>query len=249
MNMGFWMVLVPIAIVGLAVIALSRSENKRLAQREAEWRAASAAQGWSFETAQEGLFQLTRWQGNTDGVGWTLEFRRGRHKHRSTADRANRVRWWADGFDGPSAPVLGMAMNIGKEQPTIQLAQGDGMLATLAKKAAGAALDTTLDVYFGEEAGRLVDARKLQPVEGIKQPGYIVMTEDVGVASRWLADGSGIALANLVNQDASALHADLGRPWVLWIGRRVMLAHMRPVTQFSDVERLVAAGVALTRSH
>jgi hypothetical protein len=246
MNLGFLSVVLPIAVVAAMIVLLSRGQRQKQVQREADWRTESAARGWAFDTDTEGEFQRMRWQGQTDGVAWTLEFRRGRHKHRGTADRAHRVRWWANAFQGPSSPVLCIGMNKGQEQPALKLAQGEGMLATLAQKAAGAALDKTLDVYFGEEAGRQVDARLLKPVENTPQAGYLVMSADAAVAARWMAEGSGVALDKLVADAHSALHTDIGRPWVLWIGRQVMLANMRPVNGMEDVTRLVNAGVALT---
>lgn len=249
MNTGLLAVLLFIAAIGAAIAVLSRNERQRLAQQEAEWRADAAARGWSFDTATEGECQRTRWQGQTDGIAWTLEYRRGRHrrKGKGKSDRVHRTRWWANAFHGPTSPVLCLAMNKGQEQPALKLAQSDGMLAALARKAAGAALDTTLDSYFGEDVGRQVDARRLKPVDGVSQVGYLAMAEDASMASRWLVDGCGAALTELVNDPHSALHPDMGRPWVLWIGRQVMLANMRPVKNPDDVARLVAAGVALTQ--
>lgn len=248
MNLGPWGALALVALIAATLVFLSHSESKRVAQREAEWHAESTAKGWTFAADREGAFQRMRWQGETDGVAWSLEYRRGRYKGKNSSDRAHRMRWWASAFQGPVSPVLCMAVNKGQEQPALKLAQGDGMFATLAKKAAGAALDNTLDVYFGEEAGRQVDARQLKMVEAIAQPGYLVMAQDSVAAERWLADGLGAALSELVSDSGSALHPDVGRPWVLWLGREVMLANMRPVNSMADVARLVTAGVRLTKA-
>jgi hypothetical protein len=248
MNLGLLGAIAFIALIAAALGYLSRAERQRLAQREAQWLAESATKGWTLMADKDGLFQRMRWQGQTDGVAWTLEYRRGRHKRQNSADRAHRMCWWASAFQGPPSPVLCMAMNKGQEQPSVKLAQGEGMLAALVQKAAGAALDKTLDVYFGEEAGRNVDARLLKMVETVSQPGYLVMAQDEVAAEHWLAGGCGAVLAALVNDTESALHPDVGRPWVLWVGRQVMLANMRPVNSMAEVERMVKAGVSLTNA-
>ena len=106
-----------------------------------------------------------------------------------------------------------MGVSRGQDQPTVKLAQGEGLLATLAQKAVGAVLNKTQDVDFSEEGGRQIDARDLNMVDQVTQPGYIVMAADPGIASHWLTEGSGAT--PLVNQVHSALNPDVGRPWVL----------------------------------
>ena len=248
MKLLFLSVLLPIAALALVTIWLARKQQQAFAQREAQWRAAAEAKGWAFHCETEGAFQLMRWRGTTSGVAWTLEYRRGRHRSGGASQRAQRTRWWAQTFQGPSTPVLCIAMKKGQEQPAQQFAQGESALATLARKAAGAALDKTLDIYFGQQAGREIDARRLKPLQGATQTGYLVLAEDPVAATHWLQDGPGAQLATAVNAPGNALHADEGRPWVLWVGRQVMLANMRPVTSIDDVTRLVDAGVALTNA-
>lgn len=248
MDLGLLITLVFVGALAVVIVLLARSERKNQAQREADWRADASARGWAFETGRDADMQLMRWTGQTDGLAWTLEYRRGRHKHRSTNDRAQRVRWWADAFHGPGAPVLCMGVSLGQERPAVKLAQGEGLFATLARKAAGAVLDKTLDVYFGEEAGRQVDARELKMVDDVIQPGYIVMATNPGIATHWLAGERGAALGALVHESLSALHPDVGRPWVLWQGRRVMLAAMRPVDKPEDVVLWVNTGVQLAEA-
>lgn len=245
MDLGLLITLVFVGAIAVVMLWIARGERQSLAQKEADWRADAGVRGWAFEVGRDGEMQLMRWTGQTDGMAWTLEYRRGRHKRRSTNDRAQRVRWWTDAFHGPIEPILCLGVSRGQEQPAVKLAQGEGLFATLAQKAAGAVLDKTLDVYFGEEAGRQIDARELKMVDEVKQAGYIVMAADPGVAAHWLGDGRGDALTALVNDSHSALHPDVGRPWVLWQGRRVMLAAMRSVDKPDDVAKWVQAGVAL----
>jgi hypothetical protein len=248
MKLLFLSVLLPIVGLAIAIIWLGGRQRQHLAQRETQWRADAAERGWTFDRLTEGAFELMRWQGTTDGVTWTLEYRRGRHRSSGTSERAHRMRWTSKVFQGPSSPVLCIAMKKGQEQPALQLAQGDGTLATLARKVAGAALDKTLDVYFGQEAGQQIDARRLVPLPNVAQTGYFVMAEDLASASHWLQGGPGAQMDKEANAPGSALFADEGRPWVLWVGTQVMLANMRPVRDTHEVALLVNAGVSLTKA-
>lgn len=240
--------LVLVAAIVLVGVALSRWTRRQNQQRLDALRAGAAARGWSCETSKDGVFDLTRWQGQTDGVRWTAEHRRLRHKRKGQT-RIHNVRWWADGFGGPTSPLLLMGVPQGQETPAVKLAQGDGLLASMAQKAAGFALDKSLDTYFGEAAGQQVDARALRMVEGAALPGFIAMAVDTNVGAFWLNQvGHRAAIEAEVRNGSSALSDEVDRPWVLLLGPRVNLARMAPVTSVEDMERLVRAGVALVQA-
>lgn len=237
-----------VAAIVVVGVALSRWAQRQNQQRQDALRAESEVRGWSCEMSIEGVFDLTHWQGQTDGVRWTAEHRRLRHKRKGQT-RTHNVRWWADGFHGPSSPVLLMGVPKGQETLTVKLAQGEGLLASMAQKAVGFALDKSLDTFFGEEAGRQVDARTLQVVEEPTLPGFIVMALNAGDGAFWLdQQGLRAVVEAQVGDAESALSDDGGRPWVLWLGRRVSLARRAPVTSANHLERLVRAGVALVHA-
>jgi hypothetical protein len=241
----FLVFIVFIVVVG---VALSRWTQRQNQQRMDALRAGAAARGWSCETSKDGVFDLTRWQGQTDGVRWTAEHRRLRHKRKGQT-RTHNLRWWADGFGGPTSPLLLMGVPQGQETPALKLAQGEGLLATMAQKVAGFALDQSLDTYFGVEAGQQVDARALRMIEGAALPGFIALALDANSGAFWLNQpGHRAAIDAQVRNASSALSDEVDRPWVLLLGPRVGLARMAPVSSIADLERLVRAGVALVQA-
>ena len=237
-----------VAAIVLVGVALARWTQRQNQQRLDALRAGSAARGWSCETSKDGVFDLTRWQGQTDGVRWTAEHRRLRHKRKGQT-RTHNVRWWADGFGGPTSPLLLMGVPKGQETPAVKLAQGEGLLASMAQKAAGFALDKSLDAYFGEAAGQQVDARTLRMVDGAALTGFIALAVDANAGAFWLNQpGHRAAIEAQVRDASSALSDEVNRPWVLLLGPRVNLARMAPVTSVEDLERLVRGGVALVHA-
>lgn len=248
MFQSLFPILALVAAIVLVGVAMSRWTQRQNRQRQDALRAESAARGWSCETSIEGVFDLTRWQGQTDGVRWTAEHHSLRHKRKGQT-RTHNIRWWADGFHGPTSPVLLMGVPKGQETLTVKLAQGEGLLASMAQKAVGFALDKSLDTFFGEEAGQQVDARTMQVVENPTLTGFIVMAVSADQGAFWLdQQGLRAVVEAQVGDAASALSDDEGRPWVLWLGRRVSLARRAPVTSVNDLERLVRAGVALVHA-
>jgi hypothetical protein len=220
------------AAVVVAGVAISRWARRKSQQQRDLMRAGSTARGWSCEWQIDGAHDLTRWEGKTDGVPWTAEYRRLRHKRK-----------------GQNAPVLLMGVPKGKEIPAVTLAQGDGLLASLAQKAAGFAFDKSLDLFFGAEVGQQIDARTLRAVESVVLPGLMVMAADNTAGAFWLNQtGHRSAIETLLRDPSSALSDDVDRPWVLLMGAQVRLARMAPVTKVEDLERLVRAGVALVRA-
>jgi hypothetical protein len=241
--------LVFFALVTLLLWMVTRSARQQREKLQAQLAADAATRDWTFDSATEGLFDLQRWSGQTDGHRWTAEYRRGRRRKGSGRTRTHRLRWWTEGFGGPSTPILLIGVPRGKELPAVQLAQGEGLLASMAQKAAGFALDQALDMHFGQELGRQIDARELRMVEEAEVPGFMVMALDVAQARFWLDQPAhrGALLAQ-VRDPASALSDEQDRPWVLLLGRRLALAQPVPVRSTADLQRLVGAGVALAEA-
>jgi hypothetical protein len=141
-----------------------------------------------------------------------------------------------------------MGVGQGQETPNVALAQGDGLLASMAQKVAGFALDKALDAHFGADAGQKVDARTLRVVDTVRAPGFIVLAADAVQGAFWLQQAGHGAVIDALVRDATSPFADeVHRPWVMWLESRVYLSRMAPVSAVSEVERLVRAGAALAR--
>ncbi|MGE0462259.1 MAG: hypothetical protein AB7Q16_12890 [Vicinamibacterales bacterium] len=233
-----------LALVGAAaVVRLERAARER---REEAMRSEASARGWQFEAADDGIFRLWRWRGVTDAIAWTAEYRRGRHRKGTTHARTHRFVWWADTLRGPASPVLFIGVPRGGEPPAFAVAPGGGgLVARMARKAAGFAFDQAVDVYFGTEAGSQVDAGAMKRIESGTPSGFIVMAADPAEGVRLLLSGWSDALSTQVRDAQSAL-SDPKRPWVLLLPRRVSLARMSEVTA-ADVGRFARAGAALVK--
>ena len=117
----------------------------------------------------------------------------------------------------------------------------------MAQKVAGFAFDKTLDVYFGEEIGKQVDAAAMRRVETARMPGFIVMAADAHEGERMLAQGFERAIVNSSN-DRSSVLSDEDRPWVLMRQNGVSLARMERFKDLNELDSFIRAGVALTRA-
>ena len=230
-------------IVGSAMFLLLRAERARMAKREDDLRRDASARGWTFQARREGGNYIQQWSGTTDFVSWRAEH----VQLPSKKNRGNqhRARWWADTTRGPGHPILLMGVPKGKEQASFTVAQGDGLMARMAQKVAGMALDFSLDHYFGKDAGNLVDAAALKPVEGATVPGFIVRAIDPSEASRALFSGLQGAVTAAMRDPQCALADDTHRPWVLLLPRQVSLGRMTGMQTTADVVRMVRAGVAV----
>lgn len=237
-----------VIIVASTVAALTLVSSRRRAAQEEELRQAASTRGWRFESAREHGYFVRRWHGTTDGVTWTAESlssvrRASKSRHR----RRRAARWRTAAKLGLATPILCVGVPAGKEAPRFAVAQGDGWLAQLAQKAAGAALDTAVDMYFGEELGRQVDAGALRPLPNVSIPGFMLVAGNRDQAESALAQGLKNALVNATNDRGSVL-AETDRPWVLLSQSGAAIGRMQPFATTADVEAFVRAGVALTRA-
>jgi hypothetical protein len=231
-----------ITFVGVIIFVAARHQK----EKEGELRRAASARGWKFEIVHERGYRIQRWTGATDGISWIAEsavFSSGGNKH---ARRRNAGRWHGAYSPGISSPIVAMGLPKGKEQLGKSLADGDGFFARLAQKAAGIAFDKAIDVYFGHEPGKEVDATTMQRVDA-KIPGYVVMSNDKTEGARVLQQGLESALAAATN-DKGSLLSDEDRPWILLRPNAVSLARMERIRDINELDAFVRAGIALTRS-
>jgi hypothetical protein len=234
-----------IIIVSIFVVAAIFGGRKQK-EKEDEMRRAASARGWQFERKLERGYRVYRWTGTTEGVSWVAESlmlstggnKRGRRRHMA--------RWhghWSPGLNGP---IVAMGVPKGKEQLGQTIAEGDGFFAKLAQKAAGFAFDKAIDVYFGDEPGKEVDAGAMRRVD-TNTPGFIVMAADKDEGARFLSQGLEKALVDASNDKGSVLsHED--RPWVLVRPTAISLARMEQFRDSNELDSFVRAGVALTRT-
>jgi len=218
-------------LVGLLALFLAR---KRAAAEE-ELKRAASARGWQFESVLERGYRVHRWRGTAEGISWQAESLvqvSGGGKHQR---RRHVARWHGGYAPGINGPIVCMGVTKGAETHSFSIAQGDGMFAKLAQKAAGFAFDKAIDVYFGDEIGKEVDAAALRRVEGTNIPGFIVMAADKDEGARVLAQGLQRALAGIPHDDT----------WLLLRPKGISLARMERFRDVTDIEGFIRAGVAL----
>lgn len=226
--------------VGLVVLITRRQRQAR----EDAMRDEASARGWQFESVFEKGSRIHRWRGTTDGVNWTAESISSA-KNSSHPDRRGHVSRWHGAFSpGLNTPMVLMGMPRGKEVPSFSVAQGDGMLATLAQKAAGFAYAKALSIHFGVEASTEVDASTLHHVTQPAVPGCLPMAADVDEASRVLMDGCARAISVYVGDPTSLLGHD-DRPWILVRPRALSLARLEKFHDVRDIERFIRTGIGL----
>jgi len=238
--------IIGIFIVVTSLVALTAMVARRsMKAKEEEMRQAASSRGWTFAVANERGYRIQRWKGTTDGVQWVAEYlHRGGNKSHQRRDIA---RWHGTFSPGINGAIVVMGVPKGKEQLGTTIAEGDGFIAKMAQKAAGFAFDKAIDVYFGEDAGKEVDAGAMHRADTEKLPGFIVMAANKDEGVRVLSDGLEKALIDASN-DPATLFADKDYPWVLLRPSTISLARMNRYRDIADLERFVRTGVALTRS-
>lgn len=230
------------AIIGVSIAALLITVgSRRRVAKEEEQRQAASARGWTFESESTRGSRVRRWRGTTDGINWTIE-----SVHRASgqkdASRRHVTRWSTAAGLGTATPIFCLGVSPGKETSSFDIAKGEGWVAQMAQKAAGFALDKAIAVLFGEEVGRVVDARSLHRVETEKTPGFVVMAGDVSEAARLLFQGLTAALAEINAGSADDLTS------VLIYQQGISLAQPKQLESTGDLETLTRRGIRLTRA-
>ena len=220
--------------------------GRRQAAHEDELKRAASARGWKLDITNERGYRINRWTGSTDGISWTAESMM-RSAGGNRRDRRRHVaRWHGQWNPGINTPIVAMGVPKGKEQIGTTIAEGDGFFAKMAQKAAGFAFDKAIDVYFGDEAGRQVDAGAMRRVEAAT-PGFIVMAANRDEGARVLSQGFERAIADASNDKDSVLSEE-DRPWILLRPNGVSLARMERYRTIEELDGFVKAGVTLTRA-
>jgi hypothetical protein len=209
--------------------------KRRQAAKEDEMKRQASARGWTFQAETRHGYRVHRWSGSTEGVAWRAESAMMAKGGRQHSGRRFLSRWHGGWTAGVTGPVVCMAV---KKNFSFQVAQGDGMFARLAQKAAGAMLDKFLDSYFGEEVGKEIDAAALQRVESATIPGYLVMAADKDEGARVLGHGLEKGLLGL----------QLADTWVALRKDGMSLARTHRLGEISDVENFIQAGLTLKRA-
>ena len=238
-----------------AVIMIIVVSRRRLAAQDEELRQQASMRGWTFLRAREGRFRVQRWTGITDGVAWiaeSLESNQGGTHGRAAARRRRVTRWrTAPSWTPPTgaflaAPIVVMGVPEGQGMLPLPPAEGGGWIVTLAQKAVSFAIDKAIEHYFGDEAGREIDAGALQRVTGDSTPGYVVMAADPDAAARLLFQGLSAALANGSTNSSSVL-SDKERPSILLWNKGIVVARVDHASSAEQIERYARAGVTLVR--
>jgi hypothetical protein len=235
-----------ILLVTLISLLAFVSVRRRAAQEE-EMKRAAAARGWQFEVKRERGYRVHRWSGSTDAVAWTAESLRQVSGGNKNQKRRDIARWHGTWHPGINGAIVCMGVPKGKEATGQGIAQGAGWVARLARKAAGFAFDTSLDVYFGDTLGKEVDAGTMHRLDSARTPGFIVMAADQDEGARVLSQGLQRTLADGVNDQGSVL-SETRRPWILLRPTGISLARMERFRDVNEIDRFTRAGLALMRA-
>ena len=227
--------------------------RRRMAAQDEERRHQASMRGWTFQHAREGKFRVRRWTGTTDGVAWiaeSLESNQGGTHGRAAARRRRVTRWrTAPDWTPPksaslSTPIVIMGVPEGKEQLAVVSPQGDVWAVKLLQQAVSLAIDKGIDYYFGDDAGREIDASALHRVKEGTIPGYIVLAAEPDAATRVLSQGLAAAITNT---STSSILSEKDRPSILLWTKGVVVARMEHASSAEHVERFVRGGVTLVR--
>jgi hypothetical protein len=235
-------IIIVTSVIGLTALVSNRA---RRAQEEELARVASA-RGWKFTAVNEKGYRIQRYEGTTDGIPWVAESLQHRAGGHEKSRRRHISRWHAMFSPGIHAPILAMGVAKGKEVPTFDVAEGDSVIAKVAQKAAGFALDKAIDSHFGSGPGKDVNAAAMHRVDGQRIPGFIVMASDKEEGARVLADGLERGLIDAASNPLSVL-SQQDRPWILLRPDAISLARMKPFKNVTELEGFVRAGTMLAR--
>lgn len=236
-----------VVLLMIVILIFFRFVAGLVKKKEEEMKQGATTRGWKFEIAKEGSYRFYRYSGSTDGIQWIAESARlmagGQQKRRRRHVGRLHVRY----SPGINAPLLAMGVPKGKEKIGDGVMQGDGFLAQMAQKAAGFAMDQSIDIHFGTDIGAEVDARTLKHVAAAPVPGFILMAGNLDEASRVLSEGLERALED-ATQDKGSILSDNDRPYVLFRPGGISIARTHEFRDIKEIERFVHAGMALTRA-
>lgn len=234
-------------ITGAFIFLLTRLSQARMQAKEDELKKAASLRGWTFNKKHDRGYRIYTFTGTTEGVAWVAESALLLTGGNRRNERRHIARWHGKWAPGVSAPIVAMGVPEGKEVMGTAIAQGDGLFARMAQKAAGLMFDKAIDVYFGKEIGDQIDAEQLRRIETVTVPGFILMAKDVNEGGRIMNEGLQQGLLAATSDQTNVL-SENDRPWVLVRPEGISLARMEQIRQVDEVEQFIKAGVGLTRA-
>ena len=242
-----------INVVSLALIfflawKMRNANARKVEAMAARLRPEASARGWQVTSEYVNQTRTIRWTGRDFDVQWVGEDVHRKRGQRSNTNVLEVTRWKTVGTRGPSGAIFLMGLPEGTQVPKAQAV--DGFLQSMAVKAAMFALDKGIDMYFGADIGKAIDAQKLERVEQVEPvfDGYAVFAENSHEAAS-LIRNSGIdkAVAAAIDGGPESMKG-YRRPWILiWKGG-VAISKIGSTRSAAELEPILKAGLALTRA-
>lgn len=245
-----WLLINAGAFVVIFVLArVIQKRNKRQTEQMADrLKPEASARGWQVTTElRSDNIRVIRWSGRDFDIQWIGEDWFRKRGQRSNQQVLEVTRWQTVDRRGTAGVIFLMGMPEGAQAPKVQAVEG--FLQSLALKAAFFALDKGLDMYFGEEIGREIDAGTLQRVEEVEPlvSGYAVFAENVHEAANTIRGGVDKVIAATIERGPESIRGDR-RPWILIWKRGVVIARVGATRSAAELEPFVKAGLALSRA-
>ena len=236
------------ALIFLVARVVRRASQRKVAELAERLKPEASMRGWQVTTEyRSDHVRVIRWSGRDFDIQWI-----GEDLYRKRGQRPNRqvmelTRWQTVERRGPAGTIFLMGLPEGTEVPKAQ--EVSGLIESLALKAALFALDKGIDLYFGADIGKDVDARELKRVEEVEPllNGYAVFAQHQHEAAQVLRNGVAAAVAQTIDAGPESMKG-YRRPWILIWKRGVVIGRMGSTRTAAELEPFVKAGVAITRA-
>jgi hypothetical protein len=242
MNIGFLVVFIVVARL------LWRANKRKVEELADRLKPEASTRGWQVSTElRSNNVRVIRWSGREFDIQWIgedLYRKRGQRPHNQVMEV---TRWHTVDRRGPAGTIFLMGVPEGTQLPKVQ--EVNGVFESLALKAAFFALDKGLDLYFGDEVGKEIDASTLERVEEVEPllKGYAVFAERTHEAADVIRNGVHKAIAETIDAGLESMQG-YRRPWILIWKRGVVIARMGATRTAAELEPVVRAGIAITRA-
>ena len=229
-------------IVGLVL-------RRKLDHLTATLSAEAAAHGWTVSSERRHGLRAIEWRGSTNGIAWVAVALSGWQGTELQRRRVSATRWQTSDLRGNANPIVLLGMS---SHPGIHAAwpSGGGATADLLTTAMLAAIDKYIDEHFAPEIRAVVDATRLQRVEGAERllAGYIVVAEDPAEAVRVIEHGVGAALSATASTMQSAAPSSPEGYFAVICKEGVGLVRSHAVASLADLHPIVKKGVAIANA-
>lgn len=232
-----------LTLVGLVLFIVDR----RRQAREDEMRREASTRGWKFDSRSTMNKRIHTWTGSTDGIAWRVESIHSQSKNDRRHNRQQVSRWHGDFSPGVNGPIVIMSAPKGKEIPAFSNDKSEGLIAQLAQKTVAFVFDKAIDVYFGDDLGKEVDAGKLHRINVPGLPAFAVMAADKDEGARIMSQGLEAALVSAIGEKTSVF-ANENRPSILLRPHGISMARTSKLGDINELDAFVRAGVGLTRA-